>query len=145
MTPTAIVPEVKADKAAQAALFSKLNAAGVKLTPSPIKTPSCSVAGQAVDNGTRPAASRSGLGATNDPAKAMVDPKTKQPVSNGRRDIWVTYTALTTALNTSFMASQLALFAGVGFRLLALGGALESPKTALSFFDRKQPHAAAKA
>jgi hypothetical protein len=70
-----------------------------------------------------------GLGATSDPTKAMTDPKTKQPVANGRRDIWVTYTALTTALNTSYMASQLSLFAvvigvalllaGVGFAILA--------------------------
>jgi hypothetical protein len=70
-----------------------------------------------------------GLGATNDTTKAMTDPKTKQPVANGRRDIWVTYTALTTALNTSYMASQLALFAvvvgialllaGIGFGILA--------------------------
>jgi hypothetical protein len=63
-----------------------------------------------------------GLGATNDPAKAVVDTKTKQPVANGRRDIWVTYTALTTALNTSYMASQLALFAVVvGIALLLVG------------------------
>ena len=70
-----------------------------------------------------------GLGATSDPTKAVTDPKTKQPVANGRRDIWVTYTALTTALNTSYMANQLALFAvvvgaalllaGVGFGILA--------------------------
>jgi hypothetical protein len=70
-----------------------------------------------------------GLGATSDPTKAATDPKTKQPVANGRRDIWVTYTALTTALNTSYMASQLALFAvvvgaalllaGIGFGILA--------------------------
>jgi hypothetical protein len=70
-----------------------------------------------------------GLGATSDPSKAVTDPKTKQPVSNGRRDIWVTYTALTTALNTSYMASQLSLFAvvvgvalllaGIGFGILA--------------------------
>jgi hypothetical protein len=70
-----------------------------------------------------------GLGATNDSTKAVVDPKTKQPVANGRRDIWVTYTALTTALNSSYMASQLALFAvvvgvalllaGIGFAILA--------------------------
>jgi len=70
-----------------------------------------------------------GLGATSDPTKAVTDPKTKQPVANGRRDIWVTYTALTTALNTSYMASQLALFAvvvgvalllaGIGFGILA--------------------------
>ena len=70
-----------------------------------------------------------GLGATSDPARAVTDPKTKQPVANGRRDIWVTYTALTTALNSSYMASQLALFAvvvgaalllaGIGFGILA--------------------------
>jgi hypothetical protein len=70
-----------------------------------------------------------GLGATSDPTKAVTDPKTHQPVANGRRDIWVTYTALTTALNTSYMASQLSLFAvvigialllaGIGFGILA--------------------------
>jgi len=81
-----------------------------------------------------------GLGATNDPKYAAADPKTQQPVSNGRRDIWVTYTALTTALNTSYFATQMALFgvvigialllAGIGFEILAIGGALESPKAA---------------
>jgi len=85
-----------------------------------------------------------GLGATNDPTKAVVDPKTKQPVANGRRDIWVTYTALTTALNTSYMASQLALFAvvvgvalllaGIGFAVIAfatfrLPAIVTKPKT----------------
>ncbi len=95
-----------------------------------------------------------GLGATNDPKYALTDPKTQQPVNNGRRDIWVTYTALTTALNTSFMASKLALFgivvglalllAGIGFGILALGGALESPQTALRHLHLRR-HAAAKA
>ena len=90
-------------------------------------------------------------------SKAMTDPKTQQPVANGRRDIWVTYTALTTALNSSYMASQLALFgvvvgialllAGIGFGILALGGALESPRTALTWFRKEsvEPHATAKA
>jgi hypothetical protein len=88
-----------------------------------------------------------GLGATSDATKAVTDPKTQQPVANGRRDIWVTYTALTTALNTSYMASQLALFgvvvgialllAGIGFGILAIGGALESGRTALSSFRSK--------
>jgi hypothetical protein len=65
-----------------------------------------------------------GLGGTNDETKAAIDPQTKQPVSNGRRDLWVTYTALTTALNTSYMASQLSLFGvvvGVAFLLAGLG------------------------
>jgi F0F1-type ATP synthase membrane subunit c/vacuolar-type H+-ATPase subunit K len=70
-------------------------------------------------------------------------PKTKQPVENGRRNVWVTETALTTALNTSYMASQLALFGivvgiallltGIGFAILAGAGALRNPETVLSF------------
>jgi hypothetical protein len=87
-----------------------------------------------------------GLGATNDSKYALVDAKTQQPVSNGRRDIWVTYTALTTALNSSYMADQLSLFgivvgvalllSGIGFGILAIGGALRSPDSALGFLTR---------
>jgi hypothetical protein len=87
-----------------------------------------------------------GRGGTNDPTAAVIDPKTTQPVSNGARDLWVTETALTTALNTSYMASQVALFgivvgfalllAGIGFAVLAIGGALENEKTALPFMRR---------
>ena len=96
-----------------------------------------------------------GQGATNDPASAVIDPKTKQPVENGARNLWVTETALTTALNSSYMAQQLSLFgmvvgvalllAGIGFGILAVGGALESPRTALSFLHKREakaPHAA---
>jgi hypothetical protein len=87
-----------------------------------------------------------GLGGTSDPKYAAVDPQTKQTVTNGRRDIWVTYTALTTALNTSYMASQLSLFgvvvgialllSGIGFGILAIGGALRSRETALGFLTK---------
>jgi hypothetical protein len=87
-----------------------------------------------------------GLGATSDPKYALVDTKTQQPVANGRRDIWVTYTALTTALNTSYMADQLSLFgvvvgfalllSGIGFGILAIGGALRNPETAFGFVHR---------
>jgi hypothetical protein len=75
-------------------------------------------------------------GGTDNPAFALTDPKTKQPVANHARDIWVTETALTTALNTSYMAEQIALFglvvgiamllSGIGFGVLMLGGALRS-------------------
>src|SRR5689334_2872027 len=41
---------------------------------------------------------------TSDPVLAAKDPKTGQPLANQARDIWVTSTALTTALNTSFFA-----------------------------------------
>jgi hypothetical protein len=83
--------------------------------------------------GTPPAQLAKG-GGTNNPQFALVDPKTKQPVANGVRDIWVTETALTTALNTSYMAERLALFglmvgvalllSGIGFSVLTIGGAL---------------------
>ena len=61
-------------------------------------------------------------GATDNAAYALVDPKTKQPVSNGARNVWVTETALTTALNVSYMATQLSLFSVViGIALLLTG------------------------
>ena len=66
---------------------------------------------------------------TSDPKLAAIDPKTKQPVANAARDIWVTETALSTALNTSFFAEQVSnfgivvaialLLAGLGFGILA--------------------------
>jgi len=71
---------------------------------------------------------------TNDVAAAAIDPTNKQPVANQARDIWVTETALTTALNTSFFAERVALFSivmgfalllsGVGFLVLAYLGVL---------------------
>jgi hypothetical protein len=82
-----------------------------------------------------PAKFTDGHGATSDEQYALVDPKTKQPVDNGARNLWVTETALATALNTSYMAERVSLFgiamgvalllAGIGFGILALGGALE--------------------
>jgi hypothetical protein len=48
--------------------------------------------------------------------------KNGQPVTNSARDIWVTETALTTALNVSYMATQLSLFSiVVGVALLLAG------------------------
>jgi hypothetical protein len=65
---------------------------------------------------------------TNDEAAALKDESGK-PVSNGARNTWVTETALSTALNVSYMATGVAVFAivvgvalilaGVGFLLLA--------------------------
>ena len=97
-----------------------------------------------------PAKFTDGQGGTNIDKYAAVDPTTKQPVDNGRRNVWVTETALTTALNTSYMASQLGLFgivvgialllSGFGFAILAIGGALRNPETAIAFLRR--PHKA---
>jgi len=58
---------------------------------------------------------------TNDETAAAKDAN-GQPVSNGARNIWVTETALTTALNVSYMAENLALFGlVVGVALLLTG------------------------
>jgi hypothetical protein len=76
-------------------------------------------------------------GGTDNAAAALVDPVTKQPVANGIRNLWVTETALTTALNTSYMADRLGLFgivvgialllSGIGFIILAFA-ALHRPR-----------------
>jgi len=70
---------------------------------------------------------------TSDEAAALKDEE-GNPVSNSARNTWVTATALSTALNMSYMAEQMALFgivvgvalllSGIGFIVLALGGAL---------------------
>ena len=80
-------------------------------------------------------------GGTNNDKFAMIDAASKQPVANGVRNLWVTETALTTALNTSYMADRLGLFgivvgialllSGIGFIILAFA-ALHRPKTAAS-------------
>jgi hypothetical protein len=80
-------------------------------------------------------------GGTDNPQFALIDAASKQPVANGARNLWVTETALTTALNTSYMADRLGLFgivvgialllSGIGFIVLAFA-ALHRPKTAAS-------------
>ncbi len=124
--------------------------------------PSCTVADKPVNNGARARcfaqymrihtleatggltyaempryASPDGKG-TNDPAAATKDAK-GQPVDNAIRDLWVTETALTTALNTSYLAEQISLFgvvvgvalllSGIGFGVLALAGALRTKES----------------
>ena len=71
---------------------------------------------------------------TSDEAQAAKDPETGRPVENGLRNLWVTETALSTALNTAFFAERVAVFSivmgiallltGIGFLVLTLGGAL---------------------
>jgi hypothetical protein len=66
---------------------------------------------------------------TSDEAAALKDEE-GSPVPNSARNTWVTATALSTALNMSYMAEQMALFgivvgvalllAGIGFIVLAL-------------------------
>jgi hypothetical protein len=59
---------------------------------------------------------------TSDESAAAKDPKTGQPVENGLRNLWVTSTALSTALNTAYFAESVATFAIVmGAALLLVG------------------------
>lgn len=108
--------------------------------------PTCNVAGKAIDSGARAKCfasymrihtfeatggkTYSQMGRyltkdgkdTNDVRLAATDPKSGQPVENGLRNLWVTETALSNALNTSFFAEQVALFGVVvGFALLLAG------------------------
>lgn len=67
---------------------------------------------------------------TGDEKLAAVDPKSGKPVDNPLRNMWVTETALTTALNTAYFAESVAtfviviglalLFSGVGFLILTI-------------------------
>ena len=82
---------------------------------------------------------------TNNPAQAVK--VNGQPQDNGARQVWVTETALATALQSSYMASQLSLFAivtgialllsGIGFAVLAAGGALRNRDNAVGFIHRR--------
>jgi hypothetical protein len=61
---------------------------------------------------------------TSDEAAAAKDPKTGEPVENGLRNMWVTSTALSTALNTAYFAESVATFAivmGVALLLTGIG------------------------
>ena len=120
-----------------------------------IEVPGCSVAGEMVDTGTEAKCfadymrvhtlestggrTYSQMGRfltedgkeTDDESQAAKDPETGQPQQNGARNLWVTSTALSTALNTSFFAESVALFSivmgiallltGIGFLVLVLG------------------------
>jgi hypothetical protein len=61
-----------------------------------------------------------------------------QPISNGARNLWVTETALTTALNMSYMAERLSVFGlvvGVALLLTGIGLVL----LAFAVFGRRAP------
>jgi hypothetical protein len=150
MTPSGITAEAKA--------------AGLKN----VTIPSCSVADKAITSGTDARcfaqymrihaleasggltyaqmpryATADGKG-TNDAAKATT--VNGRPQDNVARNLWVTETALSTALNTSYLATQIAnfgivvgialLLSGIGFGILALGGALRGRDSVL--FARKE-------
>jgi hypothetical protein len=87
------------------------------------------------------AADPSNKAGTNDEAEAAKD-ENGEPISNGARDIWVTETALTTALNLGFMAEMLSIFSiviGVALLLCGIGFVL----LAVSVFGRRAEPASA--
>lgn len=85
--------------------------------------------------------------ATNDEAAAAKDPTTGQPVANQARNIWVTETALTSALNMAFFAERVAFFSiamgialllsGIGFVVLAVAGAVRRPEKAAEAWAKR--------
>jgi uncharacterized iron-regulated membrane protein len=89
-------------------------------------------------------------GGTEDEEFAVIDPETGEPAENGARNVWVTETALSTALNASYMADRLSLFGivigvallltGIGFAVLVAGGAVRDPDTVLKFLRSHKPH-----
>lgn len=144
-----------------------IKAEGAKAGLKNVTYPTCSVAGQNIDTGSKarcfaqymnihaleatggyvysqmgqyeakpdtPKSELSPGGGTSNTQYAVTNPKTGQPVPNGARNVWVTQTALATALNVSYMATQLSLFSlvvgvalllsGVGFIVIALGSGL---------------------
>jgi hypothetical protein len=134
-TPDSTIPGQKVDTGSEAQAFAKimrhhtLEATGGQ---------TYSQMGQYLDANGKP---------TSDKAAAAIDPKTKQPVANAQRNIWVTETALTTALNTSYFAEQVATFAivmGIALLLAGLGFGVLTFK-ALPATDRKEERAPAMA
>jgi hypothetical protein len=137
---------------------SAIKAAGTEAGLTNVSYPTCNVAGKAIDTGSKARCFASYMRihaleatggqpysvmgrfldkngkATSDEALAAKDPKTGQPVENGLRNLWVTETALTTALTTAFFAERVGVFGivmgiallltGIGFLILTLGGAL---------------------
>ena len=152
MNPTAI--EAAAKEAGLPLTQAEADAKGI---PAPIALPTCDVADQSIESGSDARCfaqymrihALEGTGGltyaqmgrfvakanpddpkgTSDEAAALTDDQ-GQPVSNGARNTWVNETALSTALNVSYMAENLALFAlvmgvallltGVGLLILAL-------------------------
>jgi uncharacterized iron-regulated membrane protein len=88
-------------------------------------------------------------GGTENEEFAAIDPETGEPAENGAREVWVTETALGTALNASYMAERLSIFGivigiallltGIGFAVLVAGGAVQNPDSVLRFLRSHRP------
>jgi hypothetical protein len=143
----------------------KGEAAKAGLNVSTLPIPTCSVANQPINSGSRARcfaqymnihaleatggqhysqmpryATADGQG-TNDEAKALKAPSGK-PQENPARQVWIQETALATALNTSYMADEISLFGivvGVALLLSGVGFAVLSIGGALRSGDSMKP------
>lgn len=146
----------------------KGEAAKAGLTASQYTLPSCSVAGTKVNSGSTarcfaqymnihaleatggmtysqmPRYATADGNGTNDQTAALKD-KRGQPVDNPARNVWVTETALATALNVSYMADQISLFGivvGVALLLTGIGFAILTAFSSLHAGRRPESGAA---
>jgi len=153
----------------RAAIAAEAKKAGL---PASIKLPTTDVAGKSITTGARARAfatymrihtleATGGLAysqlprfattdgkGTNDESMALKG-KSGQALDNPVRQIWITETALTTALNSSYLAENVAMFGivmgvallltGIGFGILVFAGALHGRDTALQLFGRRRP------
>jgi hypothetical protein len=139
--------------------------------PSSINLPSCDVVDEQIDTGTKArcfaqymrihaleasgglsyaqmgrfqsAAKPDDAAGTSDETKAAKD-ENGQPIPNAARNIWITETALATALNVSYMAQQISIFGiVVGIALLLTGIGLVI--LAFAVFGRGRSESAARA
>src|SRR3954449_2191357 len=109
-TPDSSIPGQKVDTGSEAQAFAKVMR---KHTLEATGGQTYAQMGRYLDQAGKP---------TNDEKAAATDPKSGKPVDNPLRNLWVTETALTTALNTAFFAESVATFAIVmGFALLLVG------------------------
>jgi hypothetical protein len=120
-TPDSTIPNQKVDTGSEAKAFAAVMR---KHTLEATKGQTYAEMGRFLDAKGNP---------TSDETKAAKGPN-GQPVENPVRQLWVTETALTTALNVSYFAERVAVFSmvmgvaliltGIGFLVLTLGGAL---------------------
>src|SRR3954471_18215939 len=105
-TPDSAIPGQKVDTGSEAKAFADVMR---KHTLEATKGQTYAQMGRYVDANGKP---------TNDEKVAAKDPKSGEPMANPARNIWVTETALTTALNTAYFAESVSTF------VVVIGGAL---------------------
>ena len=87
-----------------------------------VGTPDSTIPNQLVNTGSEAQAFAKTMRKHTLKAAAGKDPKSGGPTSNPPRQIWVTETALTTALNTAYFAESMATFVlAMGVALLLIG------------------------